>query len=226
DGFSESTMNDLSSKAWQWISEECEAAGKLKAIHCLENEGYRDRSLEIEGIGDLARALKHYDPDLIVHLTVANEEEIALLADSGKTAVLNPRANGNLGLPVPPVAALVDAGVNLLLGTDNGLLNSPNMLAELDYAFKLCKSQYGDSLRPDPACILKMATTNAGTFLGGDHAGYLDEGLPASFAAWDFSQSHLRASRHVVASLVSRVTPAECLMTAREGKELYRDVSF
>ena len=80
--------------------------------------------------------------------------------------MLNPRANANLGLPLPPVAKLLDAGVNLLLGTDNGLLNSPSLLAELDFTYKLAKSQYGDSIRPDPARFsrwpLRMSRKRAG----------------------------------------------------------------
>ncbi len=132
------------------------------------------------GRGDLVRALELLDPDIIVHLTVADAAEIALMAASGKTGVLNPRANANLGLPLPPVRALLDAGVNLLLGTDNGLLNSPNLFAELDFTYKLAKSQYGDAIAPDPLTILRMATANIRRVLGGDHHGQLAPGLPAT----------------------------------------------
>lgn len=130
DGFSESTMNDLTDEAWQQIRKLTDLKGKARAIHCLENEGYRNLSLDRTGRGDLRQAIELYAPDIIVHLTVADDEEIALLAASGITAVINPRANANLGLPLPPVAKLMRAGVNLLLGTDNGLLNPPSMLPE------------------------------------------------------------------------------------------------
>ncbi|TVP80400.1 MAG: amidohydrolase, partial [Puniceicoccaceae bacterium] len=160
DGFSESTMNDLTDPAWREIQKLTRSAGKARAIHCLENAGYRELSLARTGLGDLERAIELYGPDLIVHLTVADPEEIQRMAASGITAVLNPRANANLGLPLPPVAALLDAGVNLLLGTDNGLLNSPNLFAELDFTYKLAKSQYGDAVQPDPTAILKMVTSN------------------------------------------------------------------
>ncbi len=223
DGFSESTMNDLTDAAWREIRATTSAAGKLRAIHCLESAGYRDRSLAITGRGDLIRAIEVYDADLIVHLTVANAHEIALLVRSGKTAAVNPRANANLGLPLPPVAALLRAGANLLLGTDNGMLNSPSLLAELDFTYKLAKSQSGDAVTPDPAAILKMATTNIRPLLGGDHYGYLERGLPADFAVLDFNAPHLRATRHVVASVLTRVTPADVLATYRHGRELWRD---
>jgi len=226
DGFSESTMNDLTDSAWRELRDVTDARGKLRAIHCLENEGYRDLSVATTGRGDLIRAIELYDPHLIVHLTVANAEEIALLVRAQKTGVLNPRANANLGLPLPPVAALLRAGANLLLGTDNGLLNSPSMLAELDFTYKLAKSQFGDAIQPDPATILKLATSNIRSVLGGDHYGYLQPGLPASFAVLNFRQPHLRASRNLTASVVTRVTPEDVLATFREGRELWKAPGF
>ncbi|MGC4074478.1 MAG: amidohydrolase family protein [Nibricoccus sp.] len=226
DGFSESTMNDLTDAAWRTIREITSARRKLRAIHCLENPGYRELSVTTTGRGDLARALDLYDPHLVVHMTSANADEIALLARSGKTAVLNPRANAALGLALPPVAALLDAGANLLLGTDNGMINSPSILAELDFTYKLAKSQAADALTPNPTAILKMATSNIRPALGGDHFGHLAHGLPASFVVLDFNAPHLRATRHITASIVGRVTPADILATYRTGRELWRASNF
>ncbi len=226
DGFSESTMNDLTDAAWAEVRTLTVSKGKLRAIHCLENAGYRELSLATTGRGDLVRAIELYDPHLVVHMTAANADEIALLVRSGKTAVLNPRANANLGLPLPPVAALLRAGANLLLGTDNGMLNSPNLLAEIDFTYKLAKSQFGDALSPDPAAILKMATSNIRPALGGDHHGALEVGLPASFVVLDFTKPHLRHSRHIIASVVTRVTPDDVLATYRHGRPLYQSADF
>ena len=226
DGFSESTMADLTDTAWSEIRAVTQSRGKLRAIHCLENAGYREASLQRAGRGDLARALEIYDPHLIVHLTVAHPGEIALMAASGKTGVLNPRANLNLGLPLPPVRGLLAAGVNLLLGTDNGMLNSPNLLAELDFTYKIVKSQYADAVRPDPLTILRMATSNIRAALGGEHYGSLETGLPATFVVLNFHQPHLRASRHLPASIATRVTPEDVLATYRLGRPLYADAQF
>ncbi len=226
DGFSESTMNDLTDRAWLEIRELTGRHGKMRAIHCLENAGYRDVSVARTGRGDLARAIELYDPHLIVHMTVASAAEIALLASSGKTAALNPRANANLGLPMPPVRALMESGANLLLGTDNGLLNSPNLFAELDFTYKLAKSQFGDAVRPDPLAILRMATSNIRAVLGKDRGGRLERGLPATFVVLDFHKPHLRATQHIPASVVTRVTPEDVLGTFRMGNPLYRSGDF
>lgn len=225
-GFSESTMNDLTSEAWRQIRTitgemSTEETKKLRAIHCLENEGYRDNSLRIAGKGDLQRALELYAPDLIVHMTVANEDEINLLAKSRAAAVLNPRANANLGLPLPPVASLLKSGAHLLLGTDNGLLNSPNMFAELDFTYKLAKSQGGDPCYPDPYSILRMATSNIEGVLSTDHGGRLEEGERANFVVLNFHQTHLKRSRHLGASILTRVTPEDVLATYYCGRALY-----
>ena len=226
DGFSESTMNDLTDTAWGEIREATQAGGKLRAIHCLENRGYRDVSMERTGRGDLVRAIEIFDPHLVVHMTVADQAEIALLARSGKSAALNPRANANLGLPMPPIRDLMDSGANLLLGTDNGLLNSPNLLAELDFTYKLAKSQFADAVRPDPLAILRMATSNISAVLGPGTPGFIEAGLPATFVVLDFHQPHLMASQHIPASILTRVTPEDVLATFREGRPLYESERF
>lgn len=225
DGFSESTINDLTPPAWNQVRAATTAAGKLRAIHCLENEGYRSLSLARHQRGDLAHALATFDPHLIVHLTAATTEEIALMADSGKTAVLNPRANATLGLNLPPVQPLLDSGTNLLLGTDNVMLNSPNLFAELDFTQRLARSQAGEDRprSPDAREILRLVTSNIAPVLGGDHYGYLEKGLPASFCVLDFSAPHLRTSRHLHASIVGRVGTADVLATFARGRELWRD---
>lgn len=160
DGFSESTMNDLTDPAWTEIRQRTQASQKLRAIHCLENPGYRDLSVQRHGRGDLARALEIYEADLIIHLTCANSPEIGLLSASGRSAVLNPRANTTLGLPPPPILPLFDAGANLLLGTDNVMLTPPNLFAELEFTYRFARSQAGETraTAPRPSSQWSQAT--------------------------------------------------------------------
>ncbi|GAB4160826.1 MAG: hypothetical protein Fur0046_39790 [Cyanobacteria bacterium J069] len=68
-----------------------------------------------------------------------------------------------------------------------------------------------------------MVTTNVRSLLGGDTYGYLEQGLPADFIVLDFTQPHLRASRHIPASVVTCVTPADVLTTVRQGKVLFEE---
>ena len=224
DGFSESTMNDLTDPAWHQIQEITQERGKLRAIPCLESENYRDRSVAMTGRGDLERAIEILKPHLIVHLTVANDTEIAQLELCRTNVVVNPQANASLGLPLPPVAKLLEANVNLMLGTDNVMLNSPDLFCELAFTYRIAKSQYGDSKRPDPNSILKMATSNTRNFPGRSRSGFLERGMDANFVVLDFEASHLKRSRNLHASIVTRVSPSDVVATYRRGKCLvHRD---
>lgn len=222
DGLSESTINDLTDPAWRQLFQLTESKQRLRAIHCLENEGYRQKSQSISGRGDLERALDVFQPHIVVHLTVADTREINLLKDSGTVAVINPRANAALGLPLPPIRNLLEANVPLLLGTDNGLLNSPNLLPELDFTYRVAKSQYGNAIDPPPARILAMATSNIRFAFPHLHCGFLEEGLPATFTVIDGSAPTLRYSRNLLASLLCRITPAEVQATVLHGRLLHQ----
>lgn len=222
DGFSESTMNDMTDAAWVYVKERTKELGKFRAIHCLENWGYRDMSLKMAYRGDLIRAIELYEPNIVVHMTVSDDDEQQMLVDAGITGVFNPRANANLGLPLPPIKGLLEKGANMLLGTDNAMLNSSNMLAELDFTYKVAKSQYSDAVRPDPREILKLATVNMGKAFGGDRNGYLEEGLPADFVVLDFSKPRLRHTHHLAASIVTRLGAEDVLGTFLKGDALYK----
>jgi cytosine/adenosine deaminase-related metal-dependent hydrolase len=221
DGFSESTINDLTDTAWKEVFFVTDARGKFRAVHCLENEDDRTKSMAIAGKGDLSRALEIYAPHLVVHLTTATDKEIKSLTDTDVSVAINPRANAALGLPLPPIAKLMEAEVNVLLGTDNVMLNSPNLFAEMDFAYKVARSQYGDAHNPHPSDILRMTTANAGALLGSRHEGVLKIGASASFCVIDFNAPHLRASKHIVASLITRVTPADVISTHRKGMVVF-----
>ncbi|GAB5562409.1 MAG: amidohydrolase family protein [Synoicihabitans sp.] len=228
DGISESTMNDLTDSAWREIKEATQAKARLRAIHCLENSGYRETSMARTGKGDLVRAIELWDPHLIVHLTAAIDEEIAALVKAQKTGVLNPRANTTLGLPIPPIIKLIDAGANLLLGTDNVMLNPPNLFAELDFTWRLARSQSGESRASSPAPneVLKMATSNVRAALGGDHYGWLAPKLPASFVVIDATSPHLRHSRNLLTTITTRVGSADILATFGFGEKLWSRPDF
>lgn len=229
DGFSESTMNDLTDAAWSRVREITTGHGKIRAIHCLESDSYRNTSMQRYGCGDLDRAFEILDPHLVIHMTIATRDEIELAAQRSLLQgthrpcfVLCPRANSVLGLPVPPIAELLSSGLTLLLGTDNVMLNAPNMFAEMDYAYKLCKSQFGDSVNPDPLRILQMATVNASALpqIGDCH---LEQGLPATFVVLDFgSAPHLRRSCNIIGSIVSRAGATDVQMTVNRGRCVYQ----
>ena len=175
---------------------------------------------------NFARRLAQLDPHLVAPLTAASDDEIAALVRAKKPAVVAPRAAAALGLPPPPLAALLSAGVSLLLGTGGPMLSTPNLFAELDFAWKLARAQSGPDAPVDPLAILRMATCNIHAALRGHYHGRLEAGLPADFAVLNFTSPHLRATRNLVAAIVSRLTPEDVLATYRGGEPIWRTPQF
>ncbi|SNR86497.1 Cytosine/adenosine deaminase [Humidesulfovibrio mexicanus] len=75
----------------------------------------------------LARELGLMDADtLLVHCVTVDGQDIADIAHSGATVCLCPRSNEHIGVGRAPARALLDAGVNVCLGTD-GLCSNADL---------------------------------------------------------------------------------------------------
>ena len=57
---------------------------------------------------------------------------------------------------VPNITAMVEAGLDLMLGTDNAMITPPNMLEEIAFAFRCAKLTGGIS----PEKLLEIAFRN------------------------------------------------------------------
>src|SRR5688572_14413419 len=107
--------------------------------------------------------MEHLKPDFVVHMTNATENEISLVGKSGTGIVICPRANGVLGAGIPKVVQMLRQGCLVAVGTDNVMLNSPDILRELDYVWKASRATEGEMI--EPRQLLKMATVNAAQML-------------------------------------------------------------
>lgn len=105
----------------------------------------------------------------LIHAVWLNPREIAALADNGATAQHNPWSNLMLGSGVQPVRELLDAGVNVSLGSDGSCSTATaNMLNVLGSAAAVAKLR-GD----DPGRWLSARETlHAGTLAGGRALGF------------------------------------------------------
>lgn len=123
----------------------------------------------------------------LVHAVWLNPREIAALAESGATAQHNPWSNLLLGSGVQPVRELLDAGVNVSLGSDGSCSTvSTNMLQVVGTAAGLSKLRGHDGARWLSAKEAWVAGTQAGgRALGyGDTLGTLEVGARADLVAY------------------------------------------
>ena len=114
---------------------------------------------------------------LLVHLTDAKPEEIALAKARGARVVLCPRSNLHIETSLPPIPDLRREGIPIALGTDSLASNaSLDLLAEA--------KALADRFPEVPANeLVSMATLGGARALGMSHLGTVGEGLRPGLVA-------------------------------------------
>lgn len=122
---------------------------------------------------------------IAVHVANASKDDIRDLQEGGASVVHCPNSNLQLVSGLCPVARMMEAGVNVALGTDSTASNdSLDMFGELKLAAALGKMVRGDSRSLPVAAALEMATINGAKAIGlGDEIGSLEPGKSADFIA-------------------------------------------
>jgi len=172
DGIGLSGFGEIEDNLATVITETCRKHGKLSAIHVAEYEELQRTSLRLKGETEVERAL-NAGFDLLIHVTKPLKDDLRLIKKIGTPIITCPRSNGLLGVGIPPLKDMLDIGINIILGTDNVMFNSPNMFTEMEYALKVTRGFYKTYI--PPLKIFKMATINPATALG-LNLGSIEEG--------------------------------------------------
>ncbi|WP_405270934.1 amidohydrolase family protein [Methanobrevibacter sp.] len=157
DGIAPSGFGEITMDVAEIISSECEKAGKISSIHVAESESNQIESLNEYGLSEIEKGVKTNFSQL-VHLTNPKNNDLKMVCESSQNVVVCPRANATLNVGVAPLNDMLNLGLKPLLGTDNVMLNSPNMLRELEFSLKIMSVYHNDYI--GPVELLKMATTN------------------------------------------------------------------
>jgi 5-methylthioadenosine/S-adenosylhomocysteine deaminase len=163
-------------------------------VHMHVHETAREVADAVEATGKrpLARLgeLGLLNPSLVaVHMTQLSSTEIRGLAAAGASVVHCPSSNLKLASGFCPVHALLEAGVNVAIGTDGAASNNDlDMLEELRLAALLAKGVAGEATAVPAHVALRMATLNGAKALGlDDRIGSLRPGKEADLVAIDLS---------------------------------------
>jgi cytosine/adenosine deaminase-related metal-dependent hydrolase len=131
---------------------------------------------------ELMQQLDWVGPDVWwAHCVCVNEEEIALMAETGTGVAHCPNSNMRLGSGIAPIRAMVDAGVKVGLAVDGSASNdSGHMLAEARQAMLLQRVQSGASAMSGETALW-LGTRGGAAVLGRDDIGCLAPGMAADF---------------------------------------------
>jgi cytosine/adenosine deaminase-related metal-dependent hydrolase len=208
DGIAPSGFGEINDSTAAAITRTTRKLNKLSAIHVAEYEKVQDNSLKITGKTEVQRALEA-GFKLLIHLTSPLKDDLKLVAQNEVPVVCCPRSNGSLSAGIPPILEMYKEDILLLMGTDNLMFNSPNMLREMEYALKTTRGYYKDYF--SPIDIIKMATVNAGKALR-LNTGSIYEGKLADLIIIK------QISKNPYLSLINRTEPSDIKNLIFEGQ--------
>ena len=175
---------------------------ELRVIHSAETLQSYSLSKKYFGKTEPKRALLA-KPTFLVHMTFASKSDLREASKKTRGIVICPRANAALAEGIPDIELMEKTNCNLAIGTDNVMINSPNLFREMDYLWKVSMGLH--KKRIDPKKILKMTTVNAGKILQ-QKIGSIKEGFLADCIFLEKKSLDLDPLNNPYAAVVHRAT--------------------
>lgn len=124
---------------------------------------------------------------MAVHAIHMTDEELQQISAAGVSVAHCPRSNLKLASGIAPVQQMLDAGINVALGTDGAASNNVlDMLGEMRTAALLGKVKAEDAAAIPASTALRMATLNGAKALGlADAVGSIEVGKWADLTCVD-----------------------------------------
>ncbi|MBA53255.1 MAG: N-ethylammeline chlorohydrolase [Pseudomonadales bacterium] len=197
-------------------------------IHLHETAFEVEEAVKNTGQRPIARLneLGLLNPQLqAVHMTQLTDEEITLLAETGTHVIHCPESNLKLASGFCPIAKLVDAGVNVALGTDGAASNNDlDMFGEMRTAALLAKGVSQNPSAIPAQTALQMATINGARALGIDElTGSLEVGKAADMIAVHMDDVTCQPHYHVESQLVYATPASQVTDSWIGGKQVMRN---
>ena len=163
---------------------------------------------------------------LAAHCVWVSRDDMEGMVRRGVTAVHNPVSNLKLASGVAPVPRLLQAGVNVALGTDGvASNNSHDMFEEIKLAALLHKGVSRDPTAVSARQALEMATINGARALG-RNTGCIAPGRDADLILLDFTHPGLTPCHDPEENLVYSAHGSDVVMNMARGKVIYENGSF
>ena len=222
------TVSETTLKQIQMLSDEMDVP---ITMHIHETQAEVDQAVEqnqkrpLQSLNDLGLV----SPNLIaVHMTALDDAEIKMLAENNAHIVHCPESNLKLASGFCPVGKLLDAGINVCLGTDGSASNNDlDMFGEMKTAALLAKGVSGDASCASAAEVIRMATINGAKALGLDkEIGSIEVNKEADLIAVDFSGLESQPVYDPVSHLVFNTGRDQVTDAWVKGRQLLKERSL
>lgn len=138
---------------------------------------------------------------IAAHGVYLSDKDIKILSEKNVSIVHNPSSNLKLSSGILDVKRLMNAGINVCLGTDSAASNNKqSMLKEIELAALFAKYHSPDALKAFD--ILKMATINGAKALGlSDEISSIEKGKKADLIMLDLDNINHLPSNDILSSI-------------------------
>lgn len=162
---------------------------------------------------------------ILAHCVHVDTTEIKMIADSGASVAHNPMSNLKLGSGIAPISEMLDARINVTLGTDGAISgNDLDMWLTMRLAAGLPK---GAMMRADIVTakqVLHMATLNGAEALGqSKNLGSLELGKAADLVVIDLNSIHSVPMFDPITHLVYSTSKSDVRDVFVDGKKVVHD---
>ena len=175
-------------------------------VHLSETQSEMDGSMQQHGMSPTEYFEKEElftTKTLAAHCVVMSDHDIEILARNGVSVAHNPQSNMKLASGIAPVKKMMDAGVNVAIGTDGASSNNDlDMWEEMRTASLLQKVSTMDTCAIPAYTALKMATVNGAKAIGREgELGILANGALSDILLVDIEKPHLYPHTNLVSEL-------------------------
>ena len=218
-----------SAPLWQWMADFAQTHGLRMHVHISETRPEHEDCLARHGRTPI-QVLDQYgvweQGGIAAHCVHTTPRDWEIMVSKGVSVVHNPYSNLKLGSGIAPIPAMLEAGVNVALGTDGvSSHNCVDMFSDLKLAAVLHNGVACDPMALSTRTALEMATVNGARALGRS-TGRIAPGCMADLLLVDFEAPSLIPCHDVAENLVFSASGSHVTMNMARGKVIYKNGEF
>lgn len=162
---------------------------------------------------------------LLAHAIHVRDRDIELIAAAGSSVSHTPTSESSRGGGITPVRRMLQAGVNVGLGTDGPMVDTSVDMVEQMKVVRLIQNQlHLDPMAVDPWTSLQMATIRAARAIGwGEEIGSLEVGKRADLAVFDLDTPWSTVNYGPVSALVHSARGLDAVHVLVDGVPVIED---
>lgn len=163
-------------------------------------------------------------PTTAAHCVHVDDEDLEILKEHNVTVASCPKSNLKLASGICPVVSLMEAGVNVAIGTDSVASNNNlNMLEEMRFFNLLQKGRNYDPTVITPKETLYAATRAGAIGQGREDSGLIKEGMRADITVMRTDETYMKPVHDLMNNLIYSASGNDVVLTMVDGRILYRD---